>query len=85
MVGKGSKAKALFAGQPGVCEGRRVPAFLLHVAPAVCGSRAKVEHGGVERVPEDGRGRLAACLALKLPGKAAPSFHLSPGIFSHPS
>ena len=56
-AGKGSKGKALFAGQPGVCEGLRVPAFLLHFAPAVRGSRAKVEHGGVERVPEEGRGR----------------------------
>lgn len=56
-MGKGSKGKALFTGQPGACKGLRVPVFLLHFAPAVRGSRAKVEHGGVERVPEEGRGR----------------------------
>lgn len=85
-AGKGSKGKALFAGQPGACEGLRAPEFLLHFAPAVCGSRAKVEHGGVERVPEEGRGQgTAVHLALKLPGKAARSFHLPSGLFSHPS
>lgn len=69
-VGKGSKGKALFTGQPGACEGLRVPAFLLHFAPAVCGSRAKVEPGGVERVPEEGSGRPRSqplhCLGKRL-------------------
>lgn len=79
-VGKGWKGKALFAGQPGACEGLWVPAFLLRFAPAVRGSRAKVEHGGVERVPEDGRGRRRIqplnclgkrlCLSLSLQGSS---------------
>lgn len=57
LLGNGSEGRALFMGQPGACEGLRVPAFLLHFAPAVCGSWAKVEHSRVEQVPEEGRGQ----------------------------
>lgn len=54
-MGKGSKGKALFTGQPGACKGLRVPVFLLHFAPAVRGSRAKVGWSGSLRKAEDGR------------------------------
>lgn len=75
-MGKGSKGRALFTGQPGACEGLRVPAFLLRFAPAVRGSRAKVEPGGVERVPEEGSGRPRSqplrCLGKRLYRSASP-------------